>query len=89
MDADQMGSNTGTEYDGFRAAGLDVRLDGEPGLLHHKVIIIDGEIVVMGSYNFTASAEKYNDENLIVIHNSEIAALYMQEFRRAYAAATP
>jgi phosphatidylserine/phosphatidylglycerophosphate/cardiolipin synthase-like enzyme len=89
MDADQIKTNTGTEYDAFRAAGLDVRLDQEPGLMHHKVMIIDQQIVVLGSYNFTASAEKSNDENVVVIHSPEIAARYLDEFRRVYAAAKP
>jgi phosphatidylserine/phosphatidylglycerophosphate/cardiolipin synthase-like enzyme len=89
MDADQVASNTGTEFDTFRSAGLDIRLDGDPGLMHHKVMILDGQTVVLGSYNFTASAEKYNDENLMVIHSQEIAAQYMQEFQRVYAAAQP
>lgn len=89
MDADQMATNTGTEYDAFRAAGLDLRLDGDPGLMHHKVLIIDKEIVVMGSYNYSASAEKYNDENVIVIHSPDVAAEYIREFRRVYAAARP
>jgi phosphatidylserine/phosphatidylglycerophosphate/cardiolipin synthase-like enzyme len=88
MDADQVRLNTGTEYDTLRAAGLDVRLDGERGLMHHKVFIIDDETVVTGSYNFTASAEKYNDENVLVIHNPAIAALYLQEFHRVFAAAS-
>lgn len=89
MDADQVATNKGTEYDAFRSAGLDVRLDGERGLMHDKVLIIDEEIVVLGSYNFTASAEKYNDENLIVIHSPEIARQFLREFRRIYAVATP
>jgi phosphatidylserine/phosphatidylglycerophosphate/cardiolipin synthase-like enzyme len=87
METDQVKSNIGTEYDAFHTAGLDVRLDGNSGLMHHKVMIIDGQIVVMGSYNFTASAESTNDENVIVIYNPEIAARYMQEFQRVYSAA--
>ncbi len=89
MDEGQMKSNRGTEYDRFHAAGLDVRLDGDAGLMHHKVLIIDKEIVVLGSYNFTASAEKSNDENVLVIHSPEIAARFLQEFRRVYSAAEP
>ncbi len=89
MDADQMKSNIGSEYDAFRAAGLDVRLDGNAGLMHHKVMIIDGQIVVTGSYNFTASSETTNDENLLILHSPEIAAQYLEEFRRVYAAAQP
>jgi phosphatidylserine/phosphatidylglycerophosphate/cardiolipin synthase-like enzyme len=89
MDADQIKSNIGTEYDAFRQAGLDVRPDGNPGLMHHKVMIIDEQIVVFGSYNFTNSAEKNNDENLIVVYNSDIAARFMAEFKRAYKQAQP
>ena len=89
METDQVRSDVGTEYAAFRKAGLDVHEDGNPGLMHHKVFIIDGQIVVMGSYNFTASAEKSNDENLIVINNPDIAAQYMKEFQRVYAVAQP
>jgi phosphatidylserine/phosphatidylglycerophosphate/cardiolipin synthase-like enzyme len=89
MEDDQVASNQGTEYDAFRAAGLDVHLDGNPGQMHHKVIIIDDQIVVMGSYNFTASAETTNDENVVVIYDPEIASQYMQEFQRVYAIAQP
>ncbi len=89
MDADQVKTNMGTEYDTFRMAGIDLRLDQEPGLMHHKVLIIDAQTVVMGSYNFTASAEKTNDENVIVIYSPQIAARYLQEFRRVYSFAAP
>jgi phosphatidylserine/phosphatidylglycerophosphate/cardiolipin synthase-like enzyme len=89
MDAGQVDSNQGSEYDPFLQAGLDVRLDGNPGLMHHKVIIIDRSIVITGSYNFSASAEEVNDENLIVISNPDIAAQYLVEFMRVYAQAQP
>ncbi len=85
----QYRSNIGTEFDLFRFNELDVRLDGNPRSMHHKVIIIDESIVVTGSYNFSASAEKSNDENTLVIHNSEIAALYLGEFRQVFFEAQP
>lgn len=90
MDHSQVNSNVGTEFDPFRQAGLDVRRDGNQfGLMHHKVMVIDSSIVVTGSYNFTDSAEKRNDENLIVIYDPQIAAQYLAEFQRVYAQATP
>jgi phosphatidylserine/phosphatidylglycerophosphate/cardiolipin synthase-like enzyme len=90
MDDSQVKSNPGTEFDRFRQAGADVRLDGNVhGLMHHKVIIIDERIVVTGSYNFTNSAEELNDENLIVIDDPGLAALFLEEFRRIYAEAVP
>lgn len=84
MDSRQVGSNVGSEYDTFTASGLDVRLDGNPNSMHHKVMIIDRKIVITGSYNFTNNAEKRNDENLLVIYNAEIAAIYLQEFQRVF-----
>jgi len=41
-----------------------VLVDRPPGLMHDKVMIIDGEIVVTGSFNYTYSAEHRNVENL-------------------------
>jgi len=82
MDADQVRSNQGTEFDPFRQAGLDVRLDGIEGLMHHKVFIIDQKIVAFGSYNFSQSAEERNDENLIIIYNPIIAHQFVLEFER-------
>jgi phosphatidylserine/phosphatidylglycerophosphate/cardiolipin synthase-like enzyme len=85
MDDGQIASNQGTEYDTFAQAGLDVRKDGNTdGLMHHKVIIIDRQIVITGSYNFTASAEKNNDENVVIISSPAVAATYLEEFQRVY-----
>jgi phosphatidylserine/phosphatidylglycerophosphate/cardiolipin synthase-like enzyme len=87
MDDGQVASNQGTEYDPFKQAGLDVRKDGNEGLMHHKVIIIDRKIVITGSYNFTASAEQSNDENVVIIFSPAVAAQYLEEFQRVYSQA--
>ncbi|GAB4467973.1 MAG: phospholipase D-like domain-containing protein [Anaerolineae bacterium] len=63
-------------------AGLDVRLDSNPRTLHHKVIIIDGRIVATGSFNYSSNATTSNDENLLIVHNPAVAALYEEEFNR-------
>ena len=89
MDADQSASNQGTELESFRDAGIDVRLDGNPGQMHEKVLIIDEKIVVLGSYNFSASAEESNDENVLVIHDAALARFCLDEFSRIYALAGP
>jgi len=66
----------------FRKAGLDIRLDGKPEVMNHKIIIIDGRIVVMGSYDLTDRAENENDENVLIIHDEKIAQKFMEEFQR-------
>ena len=84
MDDEQVKSNQGTEYDPFRQADLDVRIDGIDGLMHHKVLIIDGQIVVLGSYNFSQSAEERNDETLLIIYDPVIAEQFLFEFQRVH-----
>ena len=84
FDEGQAHSNRGSEYPRLRSAGLDVRLDGSSGLLHHKVIVLDGQTVVTGSYNFSRSAEERNDEALLILHLPEIAAAYQEECVRLW-----
>ena len=79
--------NIGTEFDNLRDNGLGVHLDGNPRNMHHKVIIIDEKIVITGSYNFSQSAEERNDENVLFIHNAEVAETYLNEFERVLAKA--
>jgi phosphatidylserine/phosphatidylglycerophosphate/cardiolipin synthase-like enzyme len=84
VESSQVQSNTGGEYDLLREAGLDVRLDSNPRNMHHKVIIIDALSVITGSYNFSANAERRNDENTLVIHDPAIADQFLAEFERVY-----
>ena len=66
-------------------AGGAVRLDGNPDILHHKVIIIDRQIVITGSFNFSANARDSNNENLLILHNPVLAAAYLEEFESRFA----
>ena len=84
--------NTGSEtqyseYGKMKQAGLDVMQDGNPYLMHHKVFIIDGKTVVLGSFNFSQNAETENDENLIIVDDPSLAAQFTAEFGRVYATA--
>jgi len=64
--------------------GVFVRKDGNADLMHHKFMVIDGNHVVTGSYNWTYSADNKHDENLQVIHSSGVAGLYQEEFQRLW-----
>lgn len=48
--------------------------------LHHKYAVIDGTVVLGGSYNWTGNATHYNDENLIVLHGKKIGDRFEQDF---------
>ncbi|MDQ2999284.1 MAG: phospholipase D-like domain-containing protein [Chloroflexota bacterium] len=71
-----------SEYGRLRQAGLDVLQDGNPYVMHHKVIIIDGRTVIFGSFNFSNNADKDNDENLLIIDDPTLAQAFEAEFQR-------
>ena len=73
----------------IRQAGLNVLLDRNPEVLNHKIMIIDGKIVVLGSYDFTNRAEIENDENVLIIHNELVAHKFLEEFERVNSRAQP
>lgn len=68
--------------------GLDMRQDGNAGIMHHKVILIDGNTVVTGSFNFTDSATESNDENLLIMRDADMYALFLAEYERVKANAS-
>lgn len=80
---------TGGEYERLHEAGLDVRLDDNRGSMHHKVFVIDGEVLISGSYNFTRSAEERNDENVLVVFHVGLAQEYLLEFENLFETAGP
>lgn len=88
---EKTGADAESSYYGLmRKAGLanvDVRLDGNSRLLHHKVIIIDRQTVIFGSFNFTASANRSNDENLLIVHDAGFASQFIKEFEARWAEA--
>lgn len=89
FDRGQVASNTGGEYTNLLAAGINVRLDGERDNLHSKLFIVDGRIVVTGSYNFSRNAAERNDENMLFIWDAALAAQYEDEFETVWALALP
>ena len=69
-------------------AGVQVYVDGyENNLMHEKVIILDDSVVIAGSYNFTRSADRRNDEQVLVIQSKDIANLFLEEFDKILAEA--
>jgi phosphatidylserine/phosphatidylglycerophosphate/cardiolipin synthase-like enzyme len=65
-------------------AGIAVRQDGNPFVLHHKVFIIDNTTVVTGSFNFSANATNSNDENMVIISDPALASQYLAEWTRRW-----
>lgn len=71
-----------SNYNLFRTNKISVYKDGNQALLHHKLMIIDDETVITGSYNFSNSAENNNNEDTIIVKSKSFANLYNQEYAR-------
>ena len=76
-----------SEYGKMKQAGLAVYTDGNPWVMHHKVIIIDERITILGSFNFSDNAATSNDENLLIVDNPDIARAFTAEYERVLALA--
>jgi phosphatidylserine/phosphatidylglycerophosphate/cardiolipin synthase-like enzyme len=61
--------------------GVPTRIDAAHAIAHNKVMVIDGETVITGSFNFTRSAEERNAENLLVIKDKALAGKYITNWK--------
>jgi phosphatidylserine/phosphatidylglycerophosphate/cardiolipin synthase-like enzyme len=57
-------------------AGIGTLVDHQHAIAHNKVMILDGNTVITGSFNFTKAAEEHNAENLLIIRDAAIAQQY-------------
>jgi phosphatidylserine/phosphatidylglycerophosphate/cardiolipin synthase-like enzyme len=62
--------------DFIQHAGIPTFIDAKHAIAHNKIMVIDGETVLTGSFNFTKAAEENNAENLLVIQDAALAAKY-------------
>lgn len=63
-------------------AGIPTFFDDRHAIAHNKIIIIDRETVITGSFNFTKAAEDKNAENLLIIRNKDLAKIYMENWEK-------
>ena len=61
-------------------AGVPVFIDDAHAIAHNKVMVVDDQIVITGSFNFTKSAEERNAENLLILRNPELARAYLDNW---------
>lgn len=69
-------------YQDLLTKNIPVMIDGNQALLHSKVFIVDNQVVITGSYNFSRNAENNNNENTLIIRSPKVAGFYNEEFER-------
>lgn len=71
-------------------AGVPVRIDSRYAIMHNKFLVIDGQTVETGSFNYTKAAAGKNAENAIVIRDEpSVAKSYATEWKRLWDESEP
>ena len=81
LDGGNLSDNNEIERD-LRKSGIKVGIDKMSGIAHNKVMIIDEQKVITGSFNFTHAADTRNAENVLLIEDRHVAAEYLANWYR-------
>jgi phosphatidylserine/phosphatidylglycerophosphate/cardiolipin synthase-like enzyme len=60
--------------------GIITYIDDKHAIAHNKIMILDKETVITGSFNFTKAAEEKNAENLLIMKSKELAKSYTENW---------
>ncbi len=74
----------GSDIERLMGLGISIRIDQTKHHMHHKYAVFDQKTTLTGSYNWTRSADKHNDENFLITSESEINRAYSGHFERLW-----
>lgn len=81
LDKSQRGANY-SAADFTAHMGVDTYIDSAHAIAHNKIMILDKETVITGSFNFTKAAEERNAENILIIKSIELAKEYLDNWEK-------
>ena len=76
--------DSGSDIARLRDHGVSVRLDDTPAHMHHKFALFDGRLLANGSFNWTRSATRDNDENLVVSDDANLVRVFGLQFEKLW-----
>ena len=81
---DECAKNKGSNIKLLASVGIPCKTDNAVYHMHHKFAVLDDSVVIMGSFNWTGQAVKYNQENIFFYEDKNIASQYAKEFERLW-----
>lgn len=81
LDKSQVKNNRYSSAKFLANQGIPTWVDNKVAIAHNKVMIIDGQTVVTGSFNFTKAAQNKNAENVIIIKDPKLASVYAMNWK--------
>lgn len=77
---DDKSEDTGSDIHRMKKFGIPIKIDNNPSHMHHKFAVIDNNVAINGSFNWTRSASRYNHEDIVVNNNPDIVNEYIRRF---------
>ncbi len=74
----------GSDIYDLNRKNIKIKIDRGPSHMHHKYAIIDNKELINGSFNWTRSASKYNQENIIVTNELSLIDSFGENFSRLW-----
>jgi len=81
---DEKSLDPGSDVTGLASAGIPVRTDCAPSQMHNKFAVLDGRLLLTGSFNWTRSAAEQNQESFIISDEPALVTAHAREFERLW-----
>jgi phosphatidylserine/phosphatidylglycerophosphate/cardiolipin synthase-like enzyme len=76
------GKTTQSAANYLKSLSIPVWIDYKPAIAHNKIILIDDDITILGSYNYSEAAQNKNAENLCTIVDRQFYRVYDRNFEK-------
>ncbi len=80
LDRKQAGSRSSIANT-MTSARIRTLIDGAHAIADNRAMVIDSQVILTGSFNFTTAAEHQNAESLLVVHDAMLAARYTENWQ--------
>eukprot|EP01101_Sappina_pedata_P008318 TRINITY_DN457_c0_g1_i1.p1 TRINITY_DN457_c0_g1~~TRINITY_DN457_c0_g1_i1.p1 ORF type:complete len:162 (-),score=74.18 TRINITY_DN457_c0_g1_i1:94-558(-) len=81
---DDCSTTQGSDINSLSKSGIPVKMDNSTAHMHHKFAILDGVVLMSGSFNWTRSASAQNNENMFFINEKLLVQPFITEFGRLW-----
>ncbi|GAA5648526.1 MULTISPECIES: phospholipase D-like domain-containing protein [Vibrio] len=73
-------NDAGSDIDYLARKGIDVKIDTTSYHMHHKFALFDGARLLNGSFNWTRSASRYNQEDITLTDDRRFLTAFARQF---------
>src|SRR5437773_2308691 len=73
-----------SEGDFLQHSAIPTFVDSKHAIAHSKIMIIDDQTVITGSFNFSKQAEQENADNLLILYDPGLAPKYAVNWREHF-----